>query len=124
MRDVVEKFLMDVDEDIREIMLAKVAPPKDAPTTLSEYSQEFQNWEMLPDPLGFIIVGMVVAEALAGDRTGGKMKLFLLAQKAFDEAELEVDAADLALIKRAVEQCTSYNNVIVGQALAALEEAK
>ncbi len=71
-----------------------------------------------------LTVGMVIAEALAGDRTGGKMKLFLLAQKAFDNETIEVDAADLGLIKHAVEQCVSYNNVIVGQALAAIEEAK
>ncbi len=51
-----EKFLLDVDEDIREVMLAKPTSPKDpTSTTLSEYSQEFQNWELLPDPFGFII---------------------------------------------------------------------
>ena len=69
-------------------------------------------------------VGHVIAESLAGDRTGGKMKMYLLAQKAYDEEEMEVDAADLSLIKKSVSECTSYNNVIVGQVLAALEEIK
>lgn len=71
-----------------------------------------------------LLVGHVIAEALAGDRTGGKMKMFLLAQKAYSEAELEVDQADMTLIKKSVEECTSYNNVIIGQVLAKLEEVK
>lgn len=71
-----------------------------------------------------LLVGHVIAEALAGDRTGGKMKMYLLAQRAYEQKELDVDAADLKLIKTSVEQCTTYNNVIVGQVLAELEEVK
>lgn len=73
-----------------------------------------------------LTLGDVVAEALAADQTGGKMKLYALAQKAVKSADMEVDAADLALIKRAVETCRSYqgNAVILGQALEKLEEVK
>lgn len=49
-----EALLRDVDPDIREIMLEKVEVDPNRPT-LSEYSQEFCNWELFPDPAGFIM---------------------------------------------------------------------
>lgn len=71
-----------------------------------------------------LTAGKVIAEALAGDKAGGKMKMYLLAQKAYDEEAMDVDAADLALIKQSVEKCETYNNLIVGQVIAILEAAK
>lgn len=70
-----------------------------------------------------LTLGFVIAEAMASDKTGGKMKLYILAEKAYKNQVMEVDAADHAFIKKAVEQCTSYNQnaIILGQALAYLE---
>lgn len=75
---------------------------------------------------GPLTLGVVIAEALTTDQTLGKMKAFALAQKAYSGKEMEVDAADLVVIKKAVEQCKSYNGnpIILGQALTLLEEAK
>ncbi len=71
-----------------------------------------------------LTLGAVIAESLASSGTGGKMKIYILAQKAYTSDSIEVDEADMSLIKRCVEECKSYNNVILGQALAMLEEAK
>lgn len=73
------------------------------------------------DPL---TVGQVLAEALAVDKVGGKMKMFALADKCYKQEYVEVDAADLALMKRAVEDSAAYNNIIMGQVLVALESVK
>jgi len=71
-----------------------------------------------------LTLGRVIAEAFSSDQSGGKMKMFLLAEKAFKEKEIDVDAADLTLIKKAVEGCKSYNNLVTGQALVLLENVK
>lgn len=71
-----------------------------------------------------LTLGQVCAEALASDKTGGKMKLYTLSDKLFKGGEVEVDAADLAMIKRAVNDSPSYNNIINGQALLLLEDVK
>ncbi len=69
-------------------------------------------------------LGDVLVEALSGDKSGGKMKIYALAQKAAENKVMEVDSADLKIIKDAVETCTSYNNIILGQTLEMLENAK
>lgn len=73
-----------------------------------------------------LTLGQVISEALAVDQTGGKMKLYALAQKAFASTEIEIDSADLSLIKRAVAECKSFqgNALILGQALEMLEGVK
>ncbi len=71
-----------------------------------------------------LTVGQVIAEALAVDKTGGKMKLYALADRCFKNESVEVDAADLSLMKRAVEESTAYNNIVNGQVLVALENAR
>lgn len=71
-----------------------------------------------------LTLGGVLAESLATTTEGGKMKTYTLAQRCYAGGEVEVDAADMALIKKATEACKSYNNLVVGQALALLEEAK
>lgn len=70
---------------------------------------------------GIVTVGSVVSDALALDQTGGKMKLYVLAKKFFDGGEVELDAVDLSLVKKAVEECKQYNNIIIGQVLLTLE---
>jgi hypothetical protein len=72
-----------------------------------------------------LTLGAVCAEALATHNVGGKMKAYSLAHRCFGtKGELEVDQADLTLIKGAVEACSTYNNLITGQALEMLAEAK
>lgn len=71
-----------------------------------------------------LTVGQVIAEALAVDKTGGKMKLYALSDKCYNNASVEVDAADLALIKKAVTDSQAYNNIVNGQVLVVLEAVK
>lgn len=68
-----------------------------------------------------ISVGSVIADILAQDQTGGKMKLYSLAKRFFDDKEVEIDEADAALVKKAVEESKSYNNIIIGQILLLLK---
>lgn len=73
-----------------------------------------------------LVLGMVIAEALTMDMAGGKMKLWTLAQKAFNNNEMEVDSADMVLIKKVVADSKAYsgNIVILGQALELLEKTQ
>ena len=72
-----------------------------------------------------LTLGDAIAEALASDTSGGKMKVYILAVKMSEGKDVEVDAADLVLIKKAVESCKSYgtaNTIIFGQVLKELEK--
>ncbi len=93
-----------------------------------DYSQTINNLAGQPYKVDTkdLTLGDVCAEALATDQTGGKMKLFALAQEAFKSQKADIDAADLALLKRCVTDCKSYqgNAVILGQALEMLENVK
>lgn len=71
-----------------------------------------------------VLFGHVIADALAGNQTGGKMKMYLLAEAAYKNPTLEVDAVDLGIIVKALESCTSYNNMILGQVLKHLDDIK
>lgn len=73
-----------------------------------------------------LTLGMVIAEILATDSTGGKMKLWSLAQRAYKGGQMEVDTSDFALIKAAAERTNAYNGnaIILGQALEKLEAVK
>jgi len=73
-----------------------------------------------------LVLGDVVAEVLAMDQTGGKMKLYSLAERAYKGEEMEVDAADMTTIKRSFDGTKAYNGnaLILGQALQLLERVK
>lgn len=70
-----------------------------------------------------LFIGKVIADALAVEKTGGKMKLYALAEKCYSGDTFETDASDLLLMKKAVEE-GPYNNIILGQTLLALEDVK
>jgi hypothetical protein len=59
---------------------------------------------------------------------GNKMKLFILAQKFFEQDSIELDASDLVLVKKVVANSKAYPGVLVlGQCallLEGLEEIK
>ncbi len=54
MRAIVEALLKDVDDDIRELMLADASEQSVWVPSTAEVAKP-QNWETLPDPLFFII---------------------------------------------------------------------
>lgn len=69
-------------------------------------------------------VGKMIANILASSETGGKMKLYVLATKFYQEDSVEVDEADLQLIKQAVEGSKSFTPLVTGQILVVLESLK
>lgn len=66
--------------------------------------------------------GHALGNILADAKQGGKMKMFVLATKCYQDKEVDVDEADLALIKQAVEQTEMYNNLVAGQLLVLLNK--
>lgn len=76
------------------------------------------------DVISELNVGDAIANILASSETGGKLKLFILAQKFATEDQVEVDSADLGLIKTAVESSKVYTVLVTGQVLQILEEVK
>ena len=71
-----------------------------------------------------LTLGRALSEMLLEYKPGGKMKMLLLAQKAFEGKSLEVDEADLSLIKSAVKESTYGGNLIGGQVELLLEGVK
>lgn len=69
-------------------------------------------------------LGEAVSNILASTETGGKLKLFILAQKFATEDTIDVDTADLGLIKSSVENSKAYTTLVTGQILQILEEVK
>jgi hypothetical protein len=71
-----------------------------------------------------LYLGEALANIMLSDEAGGKMKLFVLAQKLFKENKLEVDSADLSLIKECVKRTKVYNALVAGQVEILLEDVK
>ena len=72
-----------------------------------------------------LTLGEALSNILVSSKTKGGMKIFLLAKKCFEESELEIDKADLALIKNEVKTSDAYAGVLVqGQVELLLEEIK
>ena len=70
----------------------------------------------------FFTVGTALSEILVASKMGGKMKCFVLAQKFYNDKEVELDEADKELVKSTVEATELYNNLVNGQLLILLTE--
>lgn len=71
-----------------------------------------------------LTLGKILGNVLVSSKTGGKMKLFILGTKLFQDAKVEVDESDLTLIKRAVQESEIYNALVLGQCELLLQEMK
>lgn len=71
-----------------------------------------------------VMVGNVIADILSVSKAGGKMKMYALAQKFFQGGDVEIDAADMALVKNAVESTEGYSNVVLGFILTFLGDCQ
>ena len=69
-----------------------------------------------------ITLGEALGLIMASHEMGGKMKCFILAQKFSTEKEVEVDSADLKLVKEACESTKVFISLVSGQILLILEE--
>jgi len=70
----------------------------------------------------FFTIGRALSEIMVGAETGGKMKCFVLAQKFFNDKEVDLDEADKELVKSTIEATKLYNNLVTGQLLVILTE--
>ena len=70
-------------------------------------------------------IGVALANILLVDESGGKMKLFSLAQDFYKNDEVSLDVSDFALVKSATERTKAYQNALItGQILTYLESVK
>lgn len=72
-------------------------------------------------------LGQALANIVVGAKEGGKMKLFLLGTKLFQDKSVEVDEADLNLLKNTVKSTEVYGALVAGQVelyLDGVKEAK
>jgi len=81
--------------------------------------------EEIKDDKGEVFtLGQALANIVVEDKIGGKMKLYILGTKLFQEKEIEVDSADLNLIKEALKKSETYGALILGQCEMLLENVK
>lgn len=59
---------------------------------------------------GDLTVGLALSTVLQYATEGGKYKMGILAEKFYKNAKVEVDDADLSLIRSAVEKTEVFNN--------------
>lgn len=71
-----------------------------------------------------LTIGDAIGGILIASEAGGKMKMYVLAQKFANDDVVEVDSADLSLIKQSVEATKVYTNLVSGQLLVLLEGNK
>ncbi len=69
-------------------------------------------------------MGEGLSNILISCETGGKMKLYALATSIYKDKQVEIDEADLVLIKDAVKATKIYNALIAGQIEGMLENIK
>lgn len=69
-------------------------------------------------------LGEAIANILIADDGGGKMKMYVLAQKFMTQEVVDLDASDLALVKTAAERTKAYTALVAGQVLVLLETIK
>lgn len=72
-----------------------------------------------------VTLGEVLSNVVIASEEHGKMKLFLLAKKFFEQESIDLDASDLALVKKVVSNSRAYGGTLVlGQVELLLEGAK
>lgn len=92
-----------------------------------DLERKIQNFkgEPLKDSEGeTATLGSVLSSILLSAEEGGKMKLYVLAEKFYKGGEIDIDASDLALVKRIVSTTKAHNILVAGQCELLLEEVK
>lgn len=69
-------------------------------------------------------LGQALSNIVVGAKEGGKMKLYILGTKLFQDDTVEVDESDLNLIKSAVKSTEIYGALVAGQCEMLLDEIK
>ena len=71
-----------------------------------------------------VTVGDAIGNIIITSDIGGKMKMYVLAKKFVSEKEVDVDDADLLMIKDSIEKSKVYNALVCGQILQLIEASK
>lgn len=72
-----------------------------------------------------LTLGDAIANILSYDKTGGKYKMYKLAEKFASGDEIDIDDADYALIKKSIEDTECYrDNFLCGSLIDVLINAK
>lgn len=66
-------------------------------------------------------LGQAIANILVADTSGGKMKLYTLGTRFYQDKTVDLDDSDFALVKNVVKNSTAYGAIIVGQVECILE---
>lgn len=75
----------------------------------------------IPDGEGVFTLGKALSNVVITNKSGGKMKLYSLGTKFYAGGEVELDAADFALVMGAVKSDEVYNALVGGQIETILE---
>ncbi len=86
--------------------------------------KDLENKEIKSPDGKVFILGQALSNILLDTKEGGKMKLYLLATKIYKNDFVEVDEADLILLKQAVRSSLIYNALVLGQCELLLENVK
>jgi hypothetical protein len=71
-----------------------------------------------------LTIGEVLANIIINAKINGKMKVYSLAHKAYNDEVLELDEADKTLVKNILEADDSHSALATGQLLVLLENEK
>lgn len=71
-----------------------------------------------------LTIGQALANILLSYTKGEKMRNFLLAKDFYKGGDIELNTADISLLKTACEACEIYNNLVLGQILEIIESLK
>lgn len=69
-----------------------------------------------------LTLGKAVANVLVTSENINKLKAYSLAQKFYNDAEVDIDEADFELVKQELEQSRAYNALIIGQILSIINK--
>ena len=64
-----------------------------------------------------VTLGLAISNILISSQVKGKYKLYILGKKFFDDKEIDIDMADMSLIKSELEATTIYTPLVTGQIL-------
>lgn len=69
-------------------------------------------------------MGEALSNILVADKTGGKMKLYILGTKFAQDDSVELDSSDFSLVKEVVKRSEAYSALVLGQVEMILENTK
>jgi len=86
--------------------------------------KDLSGKEILDENKKGFTLGQALGNICVSSKEEGKMKLYILGTKLFQDKDVEVDDADLNLLKNVVKKTEVYEALIAGQCELLLDEVK